>query len=140
MVYHTGEQLLVPALTNSTYQESLSQLQCHQGFGGDLPIPEGIGSIERFIRAAHFIKNNNTTSIKAMDRILKSLAQGKYTKWSIIYDICNRKVHFRTLTHNQMKSVDLTSLDFTCESPVKVLEINFDQNGSVSNHFIQCQY
>ena len=57
------------------------------------------------------------------------------TKWSIVYDIRSLMVYFRTFTNKQIRSVDLHSLDFSCQAPVKVLNMNLDASGDMTENF-----
>jgi hypothetical protein len=46
-------------------------------------------------------------------------------------------VHFRTSANTQIKRVDLSKFDFSCATPVKVMNINSPQTGDVSPRFIK---
>ena len=58
------------------------------------------------------------------------------TLWSIVYDIPNRTIHFKTQKNDKLRYVNLASCDFSCTTPVKVLDVNADLSGDVSNRFI----
>lgn len=62
------------------------------------------------------------------------MAQGDYTKWSIVYDLPARRIHWRTLGNLSLRHVDLSAFDFSCSSPVKVLDID-EGHGSVAARF-----
>ena len=68
--------------------------------------------------------------------ILKNVAQGSFTQWRIVYDFQNLTVYFLTTSNREIRQLDLRSFDFSCTSPVKVLDINGDQSGDVSGAFI----
>ncbi len=149
MIAHTGEELPARVLTNSTYAECLGYLKQHVGFGGGTPMPDSRASEDRFVRAAAAVKNYNSevpSDVAIEDAIiepvdyafqtLESVAQGDATRWSIVYDIPEGRIHFRTLVGPDIKTVRLDDFDFGCESPVKVLDIHSEAAGSVSADFV----
>ena len=48
--------------------------------------------------------------------ILNKVAQGNYTKWSIVYDITAKKIWFKTERFKQLRSVSFSSFDFSCQN------------------------
>jgi len=140
--YYAQETLPVKALTNSTYAESITYLKKHKGFGGNQFISYGSGSLNRFVRAADMLKNHDsktqTSPINYAFDILENAAQSSTTwgtKWSIVYDIKNRRVYFRTFTNDRIKHIDLQSFDFSCQAPVKVLDMNLQVSGDMTPLF-----
>ncbi len=137
LVYHTKETMPVKVLTNDTYAECIDFFK-----QGKLPVLDLGRSVERFIRAATMVKGYDPKgSIPAVAyafAILKDVSQsvGNPTQWSIVYDMQNLRVCFRTLTNQEIRYVDLRSLNFSCVTPVKVLDINADLSGDVTCSFI----
>jgi penicillin V acylase-like amidase (Ntn superfamily) len=138
---HSGANLPVAVLTNDTYDRSLAYLRTLVGFGGTSPISSAQGSLDRFGRAASLLKNYQSGSsediVSYSFDVLANVAQGDYTKWSIVYDPTNLRVHFRTSANSQIKRVDFTKFSFSCDTPVKVLNINASQSEDVSQRFIK---
>lgn len=137
LVYHTKETMPVKVLTNDTYAECIEFLK-----QGKLPVL-GLGrSVERFIRAATMVKDydpkGSSSAVDYAFDILKNVRQsvGKPTQWSIVYDMQNLRVHFRTLTNQEIRYIDFKSFDLSCATPVKVLDINADLSGDVTYSFI----
>ena len=60
---------------------------------------------------------------------------GAYTKWSIIYDLRNERVYFKTLSKPKLKYVDLRAIDFSCGTPVRALDLNLNAAGNVHTSF-----
>lgn len=142
MVYYTHETLPIKALANSTYAESMAYLEKFKGFGGSRDILFGSQSLDRFVRAANMLKKYDpkaqTSPVDYGFDILANVANPTAswgTKWSIVYDIRNLKVYFRTFTNKQIRSMDLRSFDFSCQTPVKVLNMNFDALGDMTDNF-----
>lgn len=139
LVTHTGEALPVKTLTNSTYAESVEHLKKHQGFGGSAPISSSLRSLDRFARASALVKNYQPTPgqsvIDYAFGILKSVSEPAHTKWSIVYDLKKMDVYFRTSRAARVRQFNLKSFDFSCASPVKMLDVNADLEGDVAASF-----
>lgn len=122
-VVYTGESLPVRVLSNSPYSSSVTQWKANT-----VPEADQYKSIERFNLAANQICNFDPKSAKApveqAFELLKQVAQPDSTKWSIVYDIKDLKVHFFTAANPAPRSIDLKKIDFYCSSPVKVLDID----------------
>lgn len=131
--------MLVNALTNNTYARSVAHLQQHNGFGGTSPLPTGSTSLDRFVRTVSLMRQynprKNVSPIDYAFDMLTSVAQGEYTKWSLVYDLHRRRVYFQTQANSQRRYIDLTALDFACTTPVQVLDINASGKGDVTPQF-----
>jgi choloylglycine hydrolase len=140
LVCHTRDTMPVKILTNNTYATSVEFLKEHEGFGGELPPPDGRASLARFVRAANMVKENapnkSESPVDYAFDILNNVAQGDYTKWTIVYDIAGSRIHFRTFAGPRIRFVDLSAFDFSCSSPVKVIDINADLSGNIAGHFV----
>lgn len=137
MVCYTKETLPVKALTNITYKELIEFRQ-----KGDLPIANLGRSVERFTTVADMIERYDTKSTKsAVDYafdILKnvSLAGPMATEWSVVHDMKNLRIYFRTLKNQEIRHIDLKHFDFSCKKPVKIFDIQADLSGDVTKKFI----
>ena len=147
LVYRTKETMPVKVLTNSTYTDSIDFL--HEDQKGNLPIDQGNFSLFRFVKVAEMLEAYKPqSSPSAVDYSLKILSNVKtpvgakmlgepiYTQWSIVYDIKNLKVYFRTRGNEQIRYFALSSFDFSCKTPIKILDIQADLSGDVSKKFI----
>ena len=140
MVYHTAESLPVKALTNSTYAESLEYLKGHKGFGGEREIEFSSKSLDRFARAAKMLAQYDSSKDKAIVdyafSILDSVDNPEWTQWSIVYDVTNRVVHFKTKEAPHLRKFSFENFDFDCKSSSKVIDMHTDKTGDISAHFI----
>lgn len=124
MVAHTGQKLPVAALANDTYADSLS---------------EGPGSRSRFGRAAQRVrgfKARGTDAVAYAFETLDQVAQGSFTQWSIVYEVDRGRVHFRTRDRRKVRSLDLKDVDFSCATPVRVLDLDADAEGDVARRLV----
>jgi hypothetical protein len=80
-------------------------------------------------------KNSSTPATDYAFSILDKVSQGRFTKWSIVYDIINKKILFKSDGYPGVKSVGFASFDFKCTGPSKMYNINQDQKGDVAALF-----
>jgi choloylglycine hydrolase len=131
-VAHTGGSLPVAVLTNNPYESSLSFYERRpQGYGTT-------SSLDRFCTAAArteaFAEELPADARAYAFSILAAVAQPGYTRWSIVYEIAERRVHFRTDRLPAFRSLDISNLDFSCEGTVRVLNLGTQVSGDISGY------
>jgi choloylglycine hydrolase len=150
MVCKTGTDLPVPALANSTYDESLS---CYINNSNTETNP----SLTHFCIAARqnssFNSSNENSPVDYGFRTLDMVSQQLFTKWSIVYDITNMRVYFKIFETPIIdgerkiflkqppydpgtKVIDLRGFDFSCNGVAKVFDLNSDHYNEVNQFFI----
>lgn len=133
MVVHTGSQLPVRVLTNDTYAASMYHWQ-----KGKAPVLDIGQSVERFIVAAEMIEDYNAGKAEAPStyafKILDAVS-ARRTVWRIVYDNVNLKIFFQSRAHPIMRTIDVTRLDFACQTPVEVIDINAQLAGDITDRF-----
>jgi choloylglycine hydrolase len=155
MVTHTGKNLEVEALANSTFDESIQCLKDYNKTHDQSQISVN-GSLLNFTKAANMISHidsirNNSFVDYAFD-ILKAVSQGLFTKWSIVYDITEMKVYIKvfetpviigpnkifrkTPGESKTKVIDLKDFKFDCSIPGKALDLELDKEGNVDQDFV----
>jgi choloylglycine hydrolase len=67
---------------------------------------------------------------------LNSVAQGSATKWSIVYNITNRQVHFITHDYQDRKTFSFSDFNFSCADPSKAFDMNSKAKGNIAGLFI----
>ena len=135
MVVHKGKELPFPVLTNSTYEESIQKIKKvneTQSFQDN--------SIERFAKACSMVEKFRLEDIKTpvVDyafSILDKVSQNDWTKWSIVYDITNKKISFKSHDFTTIKTVSFSSFDFSCSFSSKMYNLNQNTTGDVSSLF-----
>lgn len=128
MTCHLSKSLLYTALANDTYEKSLEYVKKFTEFGGTEAIPNTPSSLDRFARAACMVKNYNNKQniIDYSFSILDSVSQGEGTRWSIVYDIKNMTVYFKTYNNKTIRTFKVANFDFSCKAPL--LFIDIDEN------------
>ena len=140
MVVHTGKDLPFPVLTNSPYSQSEKTAIDAKVLNGNTNFHLPDNSLQRFTKACSMVQQFQQNKIDkpvvdyAFD-ILDDVAQGDFTKWSIVYDLKNRKVYFKTLRYQDIKSFAFSSFDLDCASTSKVLNMNQSLKGDISKSF-----
>ena len=139
MVSHTGAALVVPALTNHTYDASLEYLGQHQGFGGRKAITRSYDSLDRFVIVASMLKDRGAlrraSPVDYAFRILDAAAQGEGTVWSTVYEMKERKILFKTVGNKETRIVSMNDFDFGCDAPALALDLEAPVTGDVSARF-----
>lgn len=136
LVQHSGETMKYSTLTNDTYEKSVENLNYYKEFGGMMNITDDESSLSRFARSCEMLnsysKSQNGNAVDYGFEILNRVNQVSATKWSIVYDIKNMKVYFKTYDNKSIKNIDFALLDFNCSAPVVMLDINSDLEGNIN--------
>jgi choloylglycine hydrolase len=133
MVVHKDKELPFAVLTNNTYQQSIAAKQN----GNDA----GNNSLERFTEACDMVKQykNIAAGKSIIDHsfdILNKVAQGDFTKWSIVYDISNKKIYFKTERAKEIKNIAFSALDLGCQVAPKAMNMNESGVGDISTRLV----
>lgn len=104
LVVNRGTSL---ALANDVYSDSVAAMQK--------------GANDRFARATKGLAAAAT--VDEAFRLLDDVAQ-THTQWSIVYDIPNRRITWRTKANRERRGLALAGLDFACTTPVRVADID----------------
>lgn len=145
-VYYTNVSMPYKALTNSTYHESIDY------YGRNIKPRRDVGkSIERFFSTVDMLLEYNPDfNLSPLDysfrileeaRLYETISIGKLefyfdTKWSFVYELNRLQIHFRTNGNQNTRTIDLKSFDFSCSTPVKVIDINAPLSGDISGAFV----
>jgi choloylglycine hydrolase len=126
MVVHKDDNLPVAALANDIYNESVAQT-------AKSSIPD------RFATACSMVTRYEKQDINvpvvdyAFD-ILHTVAQPN-TQWSIVYDLKNKRIHFRSTDSRPINVVEFSAFDFACTNGSKTFMISQPKQGDVSGLF-----
>ncbi len=138
MKVHTGKDLPVAASTNDTYEKSLKHLRKNRP-----PFSDPGKSIARFITVVEMTRDRGAQTtdelIKKAFDALASVSSDR-TRWRIVYDNKNMMLRFRTRTNDKIRLVNVSALDFSRATPVKILDLNADLSGDVTDKFTTYTY
>ena len=146
-VCYTNDSMPYKALTNSAYQKSI---ECYEK--NKIPRRDEANSIERFINTVNMLREYDTDSkVSPLDYSFQVLEKASFqekksigklniimeTKWSFVYDLNRLQIYFRTNNNQNIRIINLKSFDFSCSTPVKVLDINTQLSGDVTEAFTE---
>jgi len=131
---YIARSLPYPVLTNSEYRK------CSRYVKKTPPKVDPHQSIERFITAATELLNKKreyaADPIGAAFKLLNTISQDDFTKWSIVYDAANLQVFYHSLGNKDIRKISLMEFDLNCNTPVQYLEIENDLAGDVTDRFV----
>jgi choloylglycine hydrolase len=124
MLVYKDKDLPFPVLENDVYSKSLNNYK------------KNINC--RFTTATKMIKNYQpqiSTSIvdysfSILDNVVLS------GSWSIVYDIKNMKIHFKTSSNPNIETIDITLFDFDCKKESFVYDLKSKNSGNINKLFI----
>ncbi len=117
-----GDDLPIPVLANTYYPDDLKQ---HQK-----------GKTSRFATVAKHLDAYKTTNIKPIEysfSILDDVALAG--SWSIVYDIKQQTIYFKSATHKNIKTIHMSSFNFSCDEPALTFPILSDKALSIDSEF-----
>lgn len=140
MELHAGNQLPFAVLTNSPYSES-AQMIAPANALTDSNFAFQNNSIQRFAKACAMVqqyqaKNINIPVIDYAFDILDKVSQQNFTKWSIVYDLKNKKIHFKTYRFSDIKYCSFAGFSFACNATSKALNMNQPMQGNIDKLFV----
>ena len=116
LVVHQGPAIRV--LTNTPYAQARAALPAPGAAWG--PVPGGEGSLDRFVRGAYYLAHvpplapgRDAVDVGlAVVQILSTSPQFNHisTRWTIVSDLANGRMYYRTLHGPSLKSIDLGEL------------------------------
>jgi penicillin V acylase-like amidase (Ntn superfamily) len=139
MIVHKGQELDFPVLTNTVYEESINQIKRIDITDKSFPFFSD-NSIQRFAKACSMInrfyeKDIKTSLVDYSFGILEQVAQTNYTKWSIVYDISNKRIFFKTNNFLQIKSFEFSAFDLSCSASPMSFNMNQNFQGNINEYF-----
>ena len=128
LIVYTGSSLPIPALVNSSYESCITS-------GDD---PSG-----RFKPIADLYTAYDTAQAGDGVSYIFSILQAAemysplfQTRWSMAFDVKSKRLYWKTMSNSRLRNVDLKDFDFSCQSEVKVLDINEGIAGNVHAEFV----
>lgn len=134
MVCHTNETMNYPVCTNNTYTESVEFVENNK------KKTKPKHSLNRFKIAAALLAEQDSSmgpDVFAFD-VLQAVAQDDgRTQWSIVYDLNTKVIYFKTKKENNIKSIRLETVDFSCSEKRTYMDIDIKNEGNVNNQFTE---
>ncbi len=142
LVVHKGEKLPLPVLANTAYATSSRLVMdaelADTDTSSQMPASHSYSdnSVRRFAQACAMVKRYQQTDIDVpiVDysfQILNKVSQTEFTKWSIVYDINNKTVYFKSAKFPEVKSLSFNDVDLSCNAKAVSFNMNQPIAGSV---------
>jgi penicillin V acylase-like amidase (Ntn superfamily) len=130
------EQMPVPGLFNRPYSQELKRLTCFEGYGGHYPIELQDKHVPRIAHTAKMLWDYKAgvTAVGYSFDILEILGGGK-SDWSVVFDVNEQMVYFRTELNPETKYFSTKQLDFSNRTPCLFLDIEIKEAGDVTDNF-----
>lgn len=119
MTVRRGEGLPFKALANCPYERSLDFIM-KKDEGSTASFNNWtLNSSGRFAKAAGMLESykGQEPPVDYAFAVLDSVGQGPATQWSIVYDLSDQKIFYRTYANRDIKVLDMEDFDFSCDSP-----------------------
>ena len=145
MVVHKGKSLPLAVLANTAYATSSKLVM-----DAELSYDEGKltesqsysdNSVRRFANACAMVReyqqeNINKPIVDYSFDILEKVNQPEFTKWSIVYDINNKTIFFKTASYSDIKSIAFADVDLSCGAKAVSFDMNQSASGSVGKQLV----
>lgn len=143
LVIRPVDGLPYQALANNTYDASTAHLTELLRKQSESEILQGTetDSLSRFARAALRAERSKSDPSAASDPVsyafatLSNVAQPGKTQWSIVFDLKQKTVYFRTLSNQQVRSIDLARLRPSCALGAQMIDLDAAGSGDVTPTF-----
>lgn len=133
MAVYRGQELAVPALTNSLYPSSVQYVRQAEPFTAGQDDYER-NSLERFAIAARQVDQAPCT-VEAAFQLLEAV-QRPDSIWSIVYDPVRLVIYVRTLWNRQTRTVDLARFDLSAGALGLAYDLRQAGTGEINDRFV----
>lgn len=55
--------------------------------------------------------------------------------WTLVYDISNMKIYFKTSSNNNLKYISINDFDFNCNSKILFYDLKKENKGKINSEF-----
>ncbi len=137
IVVNQAQTMPVPGLFNTPYDRELELLRYYKGFGGMYEPDLSDHRVPRFVKTAVMIRDYQPTwnIVDYAFAILDTLKVYDLPEWSIVFDVGERNVYFKTRVNPEIKRVSMDEIEFSGNGPVLSLNMDIGEGGDVFDKF-----
>jgi len=128
MIVYTGTTLPIPVMVNSTYESCLTN--------GDDPSGRFKPMVDLYSEFDTAQASDGVSYIFSILQAANLYSPPFETQWSMAFDVNTGRCYWKTTSNNKLRYVDFKDFDFSCQTAVKVLDINSGDTGNVSTEFV----
>ncbi len=124
MKVYKGDDLPVPILENEPYSTSLQKSRKNQSCR--------FGTVSNMLKQYNGI--SNASAIDYSFKILDNVALDG--SWSIVYDIKNMEIQFKTASNKTIRKIRVNDFDFSCEQSTLLYDLERNDKEYINSYFI----
>jgi choloylglycine hydrolase len=129
MTVYTGDKLPIPAMVNSAYESCMKD--------GDDPTGRFKRLVEMYTQYDAASTGDAVSYVFSMlDAVADKLPAPSSTRWSMAFDVRAMRLYWKTAGNSQRRHVDLKDFDFSCRTPVEVLDLNGSGSSNMRTAFV----
>jgi len=132
MNVHKGRELPVTALANEAYATCIEKMK-HLGSPG-VRRTHSAARLERLEEMTDAFDPKTQAAVSHAFRMLEAVSNSA-TVWSLVFDIPNRTLLFRTDKNRAIRSIKLNKLDFTAHTLSPMMDVHADWSGDITDKF-----
>ncbi|MCD4833607.1 MAG: linear amide C-N hydrolase [Bacteroidales bacterium] len=124
--------------TNVSYETSVNMIKAYIPFGGVKKVPEKYQSMSDIVA----IGNNCLSEYKSKESIieysfksLSSVSNPARTQWSIVFDITNNEIYFKSLSNNEIRKLQMDDFNYNKDTKIRILDIQNSKTNLIHNQF-----
>ncbi len=141
LVIMQGDDITIPVCSNMIYEKSKIAIKGYEPYGGTKQIPSKWDNISDIVVTASFMIDKYDKTENIIDygfNILNAVGSSTRSQWSIIFDITNKSINFRTINNDATRVIPLTDFNFNCSKEILVLNVHEAKpTGKLKEQFIE---
>ena len=144
---YKGKDIEMPVCSNVFYNQSVDKIKTYKEFGGEKSIPERDEDIVMNVVAtatkmiSDYKTQGLTNPVEYSFDILKAVGLENRTQWSVVYDINNLTIRFKSLKNKEVRTIDINQFNFTCDNSIQVLDIQESKSEpGIEKQFVEFSY
>ncbi len=126
---HRGEDLPIRALANAPYAQCIELIRATSRMPRNLSSESRMARLDRMART--YKSKRKDSGIDYAFNMLQEVSAPS-TTWSLVFDLRERALVFRTFENQRSRRVNLRVLDFSCETPVRMLNMHAKLQGDIT--------
>lgn len=133
LVITQGESITIPVCSNMYYNHSKSAIKSYEPYGGANPLPMQCGNVTDIVAIANSMIDKYDTTENVIDygfKILNTVSSSTRTQWSVVFDIHNQTINFKTLHNKDVRVLSLTDFNFDCDNSIPILNVHESKSKS----------
>ncbi|VAX20430.1 hypothetical protein MNBD_IGNAVI01-3062 [hydrothermal vent metagenome] len=135
LIIYQDAEVTIPVCSNMIYEKSVDAIKDYKGFGGEKSIPAKWRSVADIVAIARskideYKKSNDKDPVDYSFQTLAAVGSPERTQWSVVYDIKEMKIHFKSLHNKNIRTLNFYDFDYDCGNEIQILDIQTSINST----------